>query len=173
MSTEATNRTPGTAKPTLERHEQDTREATDQPETLGVRPFMMDEQDNKTLYDRHKTDTLLPIGEGCPVPLTYKTENKLKLIRELREMWRGIKTPTGRDKQPPWMVVTSCPSCGHIGYTSGKQPRGMRFRCREYTYWEGSRQTVQCQAVVDLIVAEGKTLEQVEKLRQEWREDHG
>jgi len=51
------------------------------------------------------------------------------LCHDLRAMYRGVLTPTGKDKKLPWFFVGWCSRCELVKFSSSRLALASRFRC--------------------------------------------
>jgi hypothetical protein len=58
-------------------------------------------------------------------------ESLRSVARWCLHQYRGILTPTGRQKKPPTFQIVMCEK-GHIGLTSSKVAKAQRYKCTEY-----------------------------------------
>jgi hypothetical protein len=99
-----------------------------------------------------------------------------KNIEHWRRIHAGVRTPTGKPKKVPWIVLVRC-TRGHITTTSMKRPMGMRFRCNETGLRPGVG-SILCERQVEIIEVPdmekvcGISKADVDVLHLEWKENH-
>lgn len=123
-----------------------------------------DEQDNRTdkqqkQQDRHRRCI------GVRVRLReYET-----LCHDLRSRYKGVLTPTGKDKKLPWFFVGWCSRCEEVKFSGSRYPLASRFRCHEdLSVHDGI-----CGAELRPLQPIGITRAGMHKNWREWREKYG